>query len=88
MKKIVQDLIGMKGNEKISMLTCYDYSFAKAIDGKVDILLVGDSLGNVILGYDRTAHVTLSDLCRHTEAVRRGAPDTFLVADLPRDARC
>ncbi|MDZ7371906.1 MAG: 3-methyl-2-oxobutanoate hydroxymethyltransferase, partial [candidate division KSB1 bacterium] len=65
------------------MLTCYDYSFARLLNGRVDMLLVGDSLGNVILGYPRTTHVTLQDMIRHTAAVRRGAPDTFLVADLP-----
>jgi 3-methyl-2-oxobutanoate hydroxymethyltransferase len=74
---------GMKGKEKISVLTCYDYSFAKAIDGKVDIILVGDSLGNVVLGYERTKHVTLADMIRHLGAVRRGVKESLLVCDLP-----
>jgi 3-methyl-2-oxobutanoate hydroxymethyltransferase len=73
----------MKGKEKISVLTCYDYSFAKAIDGAVDIILVGDSLGNVILGYERTRKVKIEDMRRHVGAVRRGAPSTFIVVDLP-----
>ena len=73
----------MKNKEKISVLTCYDYSFAKAIDGKVDIILVGDSLGNVVLGYDKTKKVTMEDMIRHLSAVRRGAPHTFVVCDLP-----
>lgn len=72
-----------KGDEKIAMITCYDYSFARAIADKVDIILVGDSLGNVVLGYDRTAQVTMQDIVRHVGAVRRGAPNTFLVGDLP-----
>ena len=83
MKKTVADLKKMKGREKISMLTCYDYSFARALDGKVDMILVGDSLGNVVLGYDRTKHVTLSDMARHLRAVRSGAPSTFVAVDLP-----
>jgi 3-methyl-2-oxobutanoate hydroxymethyltransferase len=83
MKKTAQDIKAMKGKEKISVLTCYDYSFAKAVSDDVDILLVGDSLGNVILGYERTRKVEMSDVLRHIEAVRRGAPNTFIVADLP-----
>ncbi len=83
MKKRVQELRDMKGKEKIAVLTCYDYSFAKALDGKVDIILVGDSLGNVVLGYDKTKHVTMEDMIRHLGAVRRGAPNTFIVCDLP-----
>ncbi len=83
MKKTASELKSMKGKEKISVLTCYDYSFAKAIDGAVDIILVGDSLGNVILGYERTRKVKMEDMKRHLEAVHRGAPETFIVADLP-----
>ena len=48
-----------KSEEKISVLTCYDYSFAKAIDGLVDMILVGDSLGNVVYGFDSTTRSTL-----------------------------
>ena len=83
MKKTTIELKSMKGKEKISVLTCYDYSFAKAIDDAVDIILVGDSLGNVILGYERTKKVKIEDMRRHVGAVRRGAPSTFIVADLP-----
>lgn len=83
MKISVEDIRNMKGKTMIVVLTCYDYSFAKAIDGKVDIILVGDSLGNVILGYDKTKHVTMEDMIRHLSAVRRGAPNTFIVCDLP-----
>jgi 3-methyl-2-oxobutanoate hydroxymethyltransferase len=73
----------MKGKEKIAMLTCYDYSFAKAMDENVDIILVGDTLGNVVLGYERTKNVTVEDMLVHFAAVRKGAPNTFIVADLP-----
>lgn len=83
MKKTVDDIKAMKGKEKIAVLTCYDYSFAKAMDGNVDIILVGDSLGNVVLGYDRTKYVTMQDMIMHLQAVRSGTPDTFIVADLP-----
>jgi 3-methyl-2-oxobutanoate hydroxymethyltransferase len=83
MKKSASDILRMKGKEKISVLTCYDYSFARAFDGNVDIILVGDSLGNVVLGYDRTKNVTMEDMIRHVSAVARGAPNTFIVADLP-----
>jgi len=65
------------------MLTCYDYSFARAMDGRVDLILVGDSMGNVVLGFERTTHVVLEDILRHVAAVRRGAPDTFIIGDLP-----
>ena len=81
--KTPEDIVAMKGKEKITMLTCYDYSFASLMDGMVDILLVGDSLGNVILGYDTTQKVTMEDMFRHTAAVSRGAKNTLIVGDLP-----
>jgi 3-methyl-2-oxobutanoate hydroxymethyltransferase len=68
----------------ISMITCYDYSFAKIIQqSEIDVILVGDSLGNVIAGYDTTLPVTLDQMIYHTTIVRRGAPSKFIVADLP-----
>lgn len=85
-KLTVEEIKNKKNREKIIMLTCYDYSFARILDGKVDIILVGDSLGNVILGYDHTRHVTMSDISHHLRAVRRGAPNTFIVADLPANS--
>ncbi len=81
-----QDIQKMKGKEKISMVTCYDYSFSKAIAGCVDILLVGDSLGNVVLGLDKTNKVTMEDMLRHVDAVRRGSKEGFIVCDLPYGA--
>lgn len=69
---------------KISMLTAYDYSFAKIIDeAGVDIILVGDSLGNVVLGYEDTLSVTMDDMVRHTAAVTRGVKRALVVADIP-----
>ena len=71
-------------NEKIVMITAYDYPSAKyAQSGDVDMILVGDSLGMVVLGYEDTLQVTLEDIIFHTKAVRRGAPDTFIAADMP-----
>ncbi len=70
--------------EKIAMLTAYDYYSAKlaAISG-IDILLVGDSLGMVVKGDTNTLNVSVGDIVYHTKAVRKGAPNTFIVADMP-----
>src|SRR3989338_11567709 len=70
--------------EKIAMVTCYDYSFARLIDGTgVEIVLVGDSLGMVMKGYKSTLPVTLNDMVYHTAAVSRGLTRPVLVADMP-----
>ena len=83
--KLSGDFLKMKQNhEKIVMLTAYDYPSAKlAEQSGVDIILVGDSLGMVVLGYDSTIPVTVNDMIHHTKAVKRGAPDTFVVTDMP-----
>lgn len=68
----------------IVMVTAYDYPSAKmAEEAGVDVLLVGDSLGMVVLGYDSTIPVTVDDMIHHGKAVRRGAKETFVVVDLP-----
>ncbi len=74
---------GLKGREKIAMLTCYDYPFAVLMDGIVDLILVGDSLGMVVLGYENTLAVTMPDMLRATAAVARGAKKTLIVGDMP-----
>lgn len=73
-----------KNNEKIAMVTAYDYPSAKfAENAGVDMILVGDSVGMVVLGYDSTVLVTMDDMIHHGKAARRGAPNTFLVVDMP-----
>ena len=70
--------------EKIVALTAYDFLFARLVEeAQVDILLIGDSLGQVVLGYSSTIPVTLEEMIHHGKAVRRGAPETFLVLDMP-----
>lgn len=68
----------------ITWLTCYDYPTAYFQEqAGIDMILVGDSLGMTMLGYDSTLPVTMEDMIRHTQAVRRGAPNTFLIGDMP-----
>jgi 3-methyl-2-oxobutanoate hydroxymethyltransferase len=84
-KKTVQDFMQMKqSGEKISYLTSYDYPSAYfAEKAGMDMLLVGDSMGMVVLGYSTTVPVTMEEMIIHARAVRRGAPNTFIVGDLP-----
>lgn len=70
--------------EKITMLTAYDYSMAKLVDeAGVDSILVGDSLGMVVLGYESTLEVTVDDIIHHCKAVSRGAKKALIVGDMP-----
>jgi 3-methyl-2-oxobutanoate hydroxymethyltransferase len=70
--------------EKLVCLTAYDYPTARIVDeAGTDLILVGDSLGNVVLGYDSTVPVTLEEMLHHTRAVRRGVERALLVADMP-----
>lgn len=70
--------------EKLSMLTAYDYSTAKLVDeAGINSILVGDSLGNVILGYEDTLSVTMEDMIHHSAAVARGAKNALIVTDMP-----
>ncbi|MFC7685103.1 3-methyl-2-oxobutanoate hydroxymethyltransferase [Ureibacillus sp. GCM10028918] len=83
--KSTSDFLKMKAQgEKVVMITAYDYPAAKfSEEAGVDMILVGDSLGMVVLGYDSTLPVTVEDMIHHAKAVRRGAKDTFVVVDMP-----
>lgn len=84
MKKSVSELLGRKGVLPVSMLTAYDYHTACTIDeAGIDMILVGDSLGNVMLGYENTLPVTVEDMIHHGKAVCRGAKNAFVVVDMP-----
>lgn len=83
--KQTTDFVKMKANkDKIAMLTAYDYPSAKqAEEANVDLILVGDSVGMVVLGYESTIPVTVNDMIHHAKAVKRGAKNTFIVVDMP-----
>ncbi len=86
MSKITTALLKDKKfkNQKISMLTAYDYSLAGMVDAAgIDMILVGDSLGMVVLGYESTLPVTMEDMIHHTKAVARAAKNSMVVADMP-----
>lgn len=85
MRLTIKDIRGKKkSREKITALTCYDYLFARLLDDAgLDILLVGDSLGMVFLGYESTVPVTMRDMLHHTRAVCRGVKKALVTADMP-----
>ncbi len=84
-KKSILDLNKMKANgEKLTWITAYDYPMASfAEQAGMDMILVGDSLGMVVLGYSGTVPVTMEDCISHCQAVRRGAPNTMVMGDMP-----
>jgi 3-methyl-2-oxobutanoate hydroxymethyltransferase len=81
----IQQIQEMKRRgERIAMLTAYEYSIAKLLDAAgVPMMLVGDSLASVVLGYESTVHATMDDMVRHTQAVVRGTERALIVGDLP-----
>lgn len=81
--KTPYEIKSMKSKEKIAMLTAYDFSSAGLMDGIADLILIGDSLGMVVLGYENTTKVTMDDMLRATGAVARGAKNTLIVGDMP-----
>ena len=85
MNKItVEDIRKKKGKGKITVLTCYDYSFAKALDGAgLDIILVGDSLANVVLGLEDIKQISINEMINHTKAVSLATTRSLIVADMP-----
>ena len=78
-----QQIKSMKSRQKIVMLTAYDFPMARLMDGIVDIILIGDSMGMVVLGYEKTTKVTMQDIARATESVARAAKNALIVGDLP-----
>lgn len=84
MSKSVRDILLMKNSKKITVITAYDYTISQLCDkAGVDMLLVGDSAGMVMLGYDNTIPVTMDQMCLFTEAVARGRQNALVVADMP-----
>ena len=80
----VRDISARKGGEKLVMVTAYDALFARLVDESgVDIILVGDSLGNIVAGFDSTLRVTLDQMIYHGAAARRGCTRALLVVDMP-----
>jgi len=84
-KITVSTLMDMKKRkDKITALTCYDFATARLLNrAGMDVILVGDSVGNVKLGYDNTIPVTIDDMMHHVKAVKRGNSNALLVADMP-----
>lgn len=85
MKHTVATLQAAKARgERFAMVTCYDYTTARIVeDAGIETVLVGDSLGNVMLGYENTLRVTMEDMIHHSRAVSRGLKDALLVVDMP-----
>ena len=84
MRNSIFDLLARKGKQPVSMLTAYDYHTACTIDeAGIDMILVGDSLGNVMLGYENTLAVTVDDMIHHGKAVSRGVKNALLIIDMP-----
>lgn len=80
----VKDILGLKGKRKITMLTAYDYPLAALIDrAGIDIILVGDSLANVVLGLESTKDVGMAEMIHHSKAVSRAVKQALLVGDMP-----
>lgn len=80
----IPEICKMKGVKRISCLTSYDFQMAKILDkAGIDIVLVGDSLGMVVLGYENTLPVTIDEILHHLKAVRRGIKNALLIADMP-----
>ncbi|MBU4346753.1 MAG: 3-methyl-2-oxobutanoate hydroxymethyltransferase [Candidatus Omnitrophica bacterium] len=87
-KKItIQDIVSLKGRRKITMLTAYDYPLASLIDkAGVDIILVGDSVANVVLGLDSTTQVGMTEMIHHAKAVTRAVKHALVIGDMPYES--
>jgi 3-methyl-2-oxobutanoate hydroxymethyltransferase len=83
-KLTASEIARRKGGQKLTMIAAYDYPIARLVEASgIDLILVGDSLGMTVLGYDSPVPVTMDDLIYHCRAVVRGAPNTHVVADMP-----
>ena len=84
-KVTVPEIMASKGGDKVmTMITCYDYTNAKLVDeSDIEMILVGDSLGMTMLGYSGTVGVTVDDMVYHIKTVVKGAPNTFVIGDMP-----
>jgi len=86
-KITVQDILSMKGKRKITMLTAYDYPLASLMDkAGIDMILVGDSLANVVLGLDSTTKVGMTEMIHHAKAVTRAVKHALVIGDMPYDS--
>ncbi|MFA5271072.1 MAG: 3-methyl-2-oxobutanoate hydroxymethyltransferase [Candidatus Omnitrophota bacterium] len=86
-KLTIENIKEKKGKEKIVILTCYDYSFAKALDeAGLDMVMVGDSMANVVLGLGQTLEISFQEMLSHTKAVARATQNTFVIADMPYES--
>jgi len=87
-KKVkVQDILSMKGKRRITMLTAYDYPLASLVDkAGIDIILVGDSLANVVLGLESTTQVGMVEMLHHAKAVTRAVKHSLVVGDMPYES--
>lgn len=84
MKSILDFNLKKKKHEKITMVTCYDFSLARILSSsKIDTILVGDSVAQIVHGYPNTLHATVDMMAMHTQAVAKGASEKFIVADMP-----
>lgn len=83
-KPTVREIAARKGGRKLTMIAAYDYPIARLVEAAgIELILVGDSLGMTVLGYDTPIPVTVDEVLHHTRAVVRGAPKTHIVADMP-----
>src|SRR3989338_8872613 len=87
-KKItVNEILSLKGKRKITMLTAYDYPLASLVDrARIDMILVGDSLANVVLGLDSTTKVGMAEMIHHAKAVTRAVKSALVVGDMPYES--
>tara|TARA_B110000211_G_C14085783_1_gene556613 strand:+ start:1939 stop:2730 length:792 start_codon:yes stop_codon:yes gene_type:complete len=86
MNKKIKKILSKKNKSKIVCLTAYSKSIAKILDNHCDIVLVGDSMGNVLYGLKNTHNVTLNNIIQHTKSVKKGIKKSLLVADMPKDS--